>query len=33
VDHVEAATHTRLLGQAFAGHIVKAVAFVAGEGG
>jgi pimeloyl-ACP methyl ester carboxylesterase len=29
VDHVEAATHTRLLGQAFAGHIVKAVAFVA----
>jgi pimeloyl-ACP methyl ester carboxylesterase len=30
VDHVEAATHTRLLGEAFAGHIVKAVAFVAG---
>jgi pimeloyl-ACP methyl ester carboxylesterase len=29
VDHVEAATHTRLLGTAFAGHIVKAVAFVA----
>ena len=28
VDHVEAATHTRLLGQAFAGHIVKAVEFV-----
>jgi len=33
VDHVEAATHTRLLGEAFAGHIVKAVAFVAGAGG
>jgi len=32
VDHVEAATHTRLLGQDFAAHIVKAVAFVAGEG-
>ena len=31
VDHVEGATHTRLLGEAFAGHIVKAVAFVAGE--
>jgi pimeloyl-ACP methyl ester carboxylesterase len=30
VDHVEDATHTRLLGEAFAGHIVKAVAFVAG---
>ncbi|MBO9559952.1 MAG: alpha/beta fold hydrolase [Caulobacter sp.] len=30
VDHVEAATHTRLLGEQFAGHIVKAVAFVAG---
>jgi pimeloyl-ACP methyl ester carboxylesterase len=30
VDHVEAATHTKLLGQGFAGHIVKAVAFVAG---
>ena len=29
VDHVEAATHTRLLGESFAGHIVKAVAFVA----
>jgi len=33
VDHVEAATHTRLLGEAFAGHIVKAVTFVAGTGG
>lgn len=33
VDHVEAASHTRLLGQAFAGHIVKAVAFVAAAGG
>uniref|UniRef100_B0SVJ1 AB hydrolase-1 domain-containing protein n=1 Tax=Caulobacter sp. (strain K31) TaxID=366602 RepID=B0SVJ1_CAUSK len=33
VDHVEGATHTRLLGEGFAGHIVKAVAFVAGEGG
>ena len=32
VDHVEAATHTKLLGRQFAGHIVKAVAFVAGEG-
>lgn len=30
VDHVEAATHTRLLGDQFAGHIVKAVEFVAG---
>jgi pimeloyl-ACP methyl ester carboxylesterase len=29
VDNVEAATHTRLLGQGFADHIVKAVAFVA----
>ncbi|WP_426031590.1 alpha/beta fold hydrolase [Caulobacter sp. DWP3-1-3b2] len=28
VDHVEAATHTRLLGETFAGHIVKAVEFV-----
>jgi hypothetical protein len=33
VDHVEAATHTRLLGEQFAGHIVKAVEFVAGKGG
>ena len=33
VDHVEAATHTRLLGEGFAGHIVKAVAFVAGARG
>ena len=32
VDHVEAASHTRLLGEQFAGHIVKAVAFVAGAG-
>ncbi len=32
VDHVEDATHTRLLGEGFASHIVKAVAFVAGEG-
>ncbi|WP_089924378.1 alpha/beta fold hydrolase [Caulobacter sp. UNC279MFTsu5.1] len=32
VDHVEAASHTRLLGEAFAGHIVKAVDFVAGAG-
>lgn len=32
VDHVEAATHTRLLGQGFADHIVKAVAFVAEAG-
>lgn len=32
VDHVEAATHTRLLGEAFAGHIVKAVDFVGGVG-
>lgn len=32
VDHVEAASHTRLLGQVFAGHIVKAVTFVAGAG-
>jgi pimeloyl-ACP methyl ester carboxylesterase len=32
VDHVEGATHTRLLGEAFASHIVKAVAFVAGTG-
>ena len=30
VDHVEAASHTRLLGEPFAGHIVKAVEFVAG---
>ena len=30
VDHVEAASHTRLLGWDFASHIVKAVAFVAG---
>ncbi len=29
VDHVEAASHTRLLGQGFADHIVRAVAFVA----
>ncbi|CAN5396803.1 alpha/beta fold hydrolase [soil metagenome] len=29
VDHVEGATHTRLLGETFAGHIVKAVEFVA----
>lgn len=28
VDHVERATHTRLLGGAFADHIVRAVAFV-----
>ncbi|WP_029914303.1 alpha/beta hydrolase [Caulobacter sp. UNC358MFTsu5.1] len=33
VDHVEAATHTRLLGEQFAGHIVKAVEFVGGRGG
>ena len=33
VDHVEAATHTRLLGETFAGHIVKAVEAVAGKGG
>jgi pimeloyl-ACP methyl ester carboxylesterase len=33
VDHVEGASHTRLLGRDFAGHIVKAVAFVAGKGG
>jgi pimeloyl-ACP methyl ester carboxylesterase len=33
VDHVEAATHTRLLGESFAGHIVKAVEFVAGARG
>lgn len=32
VDHVEAATHTRLLGEQFAGHIVKAVTFVAAPG-
>ncbi|KRA64018.1 hydrolase [Caulobacter sp. Root655] len=32
VDHVEGASHTRLLGEGFAGHIVKAVAFVAGAG-
>jgi pimeloyl-ACP methyl ester carboxylesterase len=32
VDHVEAASHTRLLGETFAGHIVKAVEFVAGKG-
>jgi pimeloyl-ACP methyl ester carboxylesterase len=30
VDHVEAASHTRLLGRDFADRIVKAVAFVAG---
>lgn len=30
VDHVEGASHTRLLGEGFAGHIVKAVGFVAG---
>lgn len=29
IDHVEAATHTRLLGKGFADHIVRAVAFVA----
>jgi pimeloyl-ACP methyl ester carboxylesterase len=33
VDHVEGASHTRLLGEGFAGHIVKAVAFVAGARG
>lgn len=33
VDHVEAASHTRLLGETFAGHIVKAVAFVGGRSG
>ncbi len=33
VDHVEGATHTRLLGRDFADHIVKAVAFVAGARG
>lgn len=33
VDHVEAATHTRLLGEQFASHIVKAVEFVGGKGG
>ena len=33
VDHVEAASHTRLLGRGFADHIVRAVAFVAGPGG
>lgn len=32
VDHVEAASHTRLLGRSFADHIVKAVAFVASPG-
>jgi pimeloyl-ACP methyl ester carboxylesterase len=32
VDHVEAATHTRLLGHGFADHIVQAVAFVADPG-
>jgi len=32
VDHVEAASHTRLLGEQFAGRIVKAVAFVAAAG-
>jgi len=32
VDHVEAASHTRLLGEAFAGHIVKAVDFVGAAG-
>jgi hypothetical protein len=32
VDHVEAATHTRLLGHGFADHIVRAVAFVADPG-
>ena len=30
VDHVEAATHTLLIGRRFADHIVRAVAFVAG---
>ena len=30
VDHVEAATHTRLLGERFCDHIVKAVEFVGG---
>lgn len=30
VDHVEGASHTRLLGEGSAGHIVKAVGFVAG---
>lgn len=33
VDHVEAASHTRLLGESFAGHIVKAVEFVGAKGG
>ena len=33
IDHVEAATHTRLLGKDFADRIVKAVAFVANPGG
>jgi pimeloyl-ACP methyl ester carboxylesterase len=33
VDHVEGATHTRLLSGDFAGHIVKAVGFVAGARG
>jgi pimeloyl-ACP methyl ester carboxylesterase len=32
VDHVAAASHTRLLGRDFADHIVKAVAFVASPG-
>jgi len=32
IDHVEAATHTRLLGRDFASHIVRAVAFVANPG-
>jgi len=33
VEHVEAASHTRLLGQGFADHIVRAVAFVADPAG
>ena len=33
IDHVVAASHTRLLGREFADHIVKAVAFVANPGG
>lgn len=33
IDHVEAASHTRLLGRDFASHIVRAVAFVANPGG
>jgi pimeloyl-ACP methyl ester carboxylesterase len=32
IDNVEAASHTTLLGEAHADHIVRAVAFVAGEG-